>query len=151
MHCVSALLCYVVVWYWLIHPHYLWLLHLRDLCNPQMRNIGKWMNHMIASYDAKMRNIGKWIGHMTDSILTWGIFRDGLEISKQNTPKSCAYCMGYTIYEKWKYMLMFKIWECNICQHRMSLNLIRLWFWFKHFCFHKLIYLLLVISNSYFS
>ena len=80
MHTVFALLCFVVVIYWLIFPYPTGLLHWH--CG----------NLTIAPVPAK-QPWWIWINTSCEFIMN-----DCISTTKQSTTKPCAYFLGYTVY-----------------------------------------------------
>ena len=80
MHTVLALLCFVVVIYWLIFPYPSGLLHCH--CG----------NLTIAPVPAK-QHWWIWINTSCEFIMN-----DCITTTKQSTTKPCAYFLGYTVY-----------------------------------------------------
>ena len=111
MHTVFALLCFVVVIYWLIFPYPSGLLHWH--CG----------NLTIAPVPAK-QPWWIWINTSCEFIMN-----DCITTTKQNTTKPCAYFLGYTVYsvtrgDRCNYRLSYsqpkllhtlgKAWKCTL-------------------------------------
>ena len=87
MHTVTALLCFVVVTHWLIFPYPSGLLHWH--CG----------NLTIAPVPAK-QPWWIWINTSREFIMN-----DCITTTKQSTTKPCAYFLGYTVYEQFKFRI----------------------------------------------
>ena len=94
MHTVFALLCFVVVIYWLIFPYPSDLLHWH--CG----------NLTIAPVPAKQ---AWWIWINTSCEF---IMNDCITTTKQSTTKPCAYLLGYTVCSTWHGMCSISMLRC---------------------------------------
>ena len=93
MHTVTALLCFVVVFHWLLFPYPSGLLHWH--CG----------NLTIAPVPAK-QPWWIWINTLCEFIMNHCI-----TTTKQSTTKSCAYFLGYTVWLDIMPLRIYRLWQ----------------------------------------